>query len=240
MVTQGAAKNVLLDINYTHNSKGELAVVKVSSMVHPTLPESNYRRDLLYDGLGQLREDKTTYKNSTAASTSRAYVYDGNSNVISTTIDNITTLKTYNAVDQRTDHGFKYDLNGRQAADDQGRTYTYASDDQLTSVTYKGSKVSLRYHANGSLSSHSSTAGETNFFYDNGAINATQIEGSPNSGTSYLLASGSRLAAHSTNDANSGTYFIEGQGSTALELAATGDTASYYESIWHETRQLSG
>ncbi|KAH8803342.1 hypothetical protein F5884DRAFT_756625 [Xylogone sp. PMI_703] len=232
IVSNPQTQDVLLKVNYTYNSKGKLKLVESSSATL-AVPESNYRREFLYDGLGQLRQDTTTYTNNTTAT--HQYAYDGNSNVISTTVDGKITLRNYNSIDQRIDPGFKYDLNGRQVSDDQGRTYSYGSDDQLSAVRINGSEVAFDYHADSSLSSHNSSAGQTNLYYDCGGVNATQTKGGENLETSYLVASGTRLAAHSTNASNPSTYFIDNQGSIALELSGPVETASYYEAYGSRT-----
>ncbi|KAK0112029.1 hypothetical protein ONS96_001290 [Cadophora gregata f. sp. sojae] len=228
VVTQSQSQKTLLDVNYTYNSKGKLQEVVVSSEALPSVPESNYRRELLYDGLGQLRQDTTVYTN-TNVSTTREYLYDGNSNILSITVDCKTMNRSYNSIDQRTDPGFQYDLNGRQISDDTGRRYSYASDDQLLMVTNQQAQVSFGYHANGALSSQDSSLGQTTFYYDSGSVNATETKGAQPSGASYLLASGSRVAAQSADGSSPSTYFIESQGSIALKMAGAGDTSSYYE-----------
>ena len=228
VVTQGQSQNTLLDLNYTYNSKGKLQRVVVSSAVLSAVPESNYQRELLYDGLGQVRQDTTVYTN-TNTSTTKQYDYDGNSNIVSVTTDGKTLSRTYNAIDQRADPGFQYDLNGRLTSDDVGRLYSYASGDQLLQVQNKQAQVSFNYHGNGALSSHNSSAGQTSFFYDSGGVNATKTDGAQPASASYLLASGSRVAAYSTDASSPSTYFIESQGSIALEMAGAGDTSSYYE-----------
>ena len=69
VVTQGQSQNTLLDLNYTYDSKGKLQRVVVSSEILPAVPESNYQRELLYDGLGQVRQDTTLYTNTNTSTT---------------------------------------------------------------------------------------------------------------------------------------------------------------------------
>ncbi|RFU32938.1 hypothetical protein B7463_g3408, partial [Scytalidium lignicola] len=135
----------------------------------------------------------------------------------------------YDGLNQRTDPGYVYDKNCRLLTDDKGRIYQYSDNDELIGVKVSESGTSFQYYPNGSLSVHNSGAASMNLYYDGGAINAAQTQEENQDGwTSYLMEPGRRLAAYKS-DSNSATYYIESQGSTALQLEPAGNKATYYQ-----------
>ncbi|KAI5210810.1 hypothetical protein AUEXF2481DRAFT_32101 [Aureobasidium subglaciale EXF-2481] len=225
-VTSNQSEDVLLDSIYLYNSQGKLYKVEQSSQTWPEKPELNYQRTFLYDGLSQLRQDSIVYSN-TNVTTLTEFVYDGNSNLITTILNGAVENMSYNAIDQRNDPGFTYDANGRLTADDKGRKYTYGEQDQLLSVDVGEANTNFSYHPNGALSLHHSGVDQTNIWYDTGAANATRSAARVENAKSYLLDPGHRLI--SVKKTNQDTaYYVDSQGSIVVETGVGGSNSTIY------------
>ncbi|TAQ83541.1 hypothetical protein B7494_g8135 [Chlorociboria aeruginascens] len=209
----------VLETKLSYNSRGKLQRTELSSEFTPTSPELNHERHFSYDGLGQLRKEVVMVKPTNISKTTE-YAYDGNSNIISITVNGEKKTRAYNAIDQRTDPGFEYDRNGRQTQDDQMRKYRYNANDQLIEVKYQGSSTRFLYHPDGSMSQHLVGTSATKLYYDCGSINVTttkQGDTDTGKGVSYLLGPGSRMSSY-TGNAEESRVFVESQSSTSLVL----------------------
>ena len=224
---------VVLDNAYVYNSRDKIIMVQAASEAFADMEDLNYTRSFEYDGLSQLRKDSTKYS-TTGRSTSRAYTFDGNSNVVAMDVDGVVTQMSYNAIDQRTDPGFSWDTNGRLLTDDAGRSYTYHSSDQLASVTVSEDKSAFSYDARGALSHRGTKDRQDDYFYDMGSVNSMRSTASGSvTSTSYLQEPGRRIAAYSPSSA--AQYLLETQGSTALTLEGSSGNATDYSAYGEST-----
>ena len=212
-----------------YDSRGRLRALDISSLI--PLTETNYQRQYIYDGLGQLASDTIIYTGSLTTVTT--FSYDGNCNVISTTVDGLTTSMNYNALDQRTDEGFTYDMNGRLLSDSNGRTYSYNENDQLSSVTVAGQSSQFQYSPDDSLFVYQPDD-QISLYYDTGVVNATASDETTGSASSFLLEPGRRVASYEGNQ-RTATYFIESEGSTALLIGKSGAQAITYQAYGRST-----
>lgn len=229
-VTDQDSGTRLLDTLYYYNPQGRLTQVEVSSEKFPDLEDINQQRTYVYDGLGQLTQEVIRFTKSGLNKTFD-FAYDGNSNVIQSTIDGAITTMTYNALDQRVDSGFAYDANGRLLKDDKGRTYTYSAHDQLIQVSMAdGTSSSFQFNPNGSMSSFANAREQVGMYYDGGVVNATLETSSDSSEkqVSYLMQPGKRVSSFSQTPEEA-RYFLESQGSTALLLGTGGVTTTSYQ-----------
>ncbi|KAL2279700.1 hypothetical protein FJTKL_13242 [Diaporthe vaccinii] len=219
---EGSPFSALLDSTYTIDGKGR--VTKIATM-STTAPYLNIKRDLAYDGLGQI-----TYDNrSSGAPTHTAYTYDGNSNVLSTTVDGHMTSMTYNTIDQRTDSGFKYDTLGRLLTDDQGHQYGFDGRDRLVSVQTTGATSGFEYRADGYLARRKGSSDTAEMYYNSGKINSMTVTKGGEQGNKTSLFSGSKAIIASYTDEKTPKYFFDCLGSTALVLGQDHQTAIAYD-----------
>lgn len=168
-VSQDGAGVVLLETSYKYNSRGQ---IEYQSSKSALASELNTERRYQYDGLEQLITETETFDQSTVAKT---YSYDGNSNVIAVDANREANLLTYNAIDQRTDGGFRYDANGRMIQDNDGQTFTYDERDRLVSVTSAPQDASAEfgYLSDNRLAHRISSDGHiSKFYHDDSFINA--------------------------------------------------------------------
>lgn len=214
--------SALLDSTYTIDGKGR--VTKIATM-STTAPYLNINRDLAYDGLGQI-----TYDNrSSGAPTHTAYTYDGNSNVLSTTVDGHMTSMTYNTIDQRTDSGFKYDTLGRLLTDDQGHQYGFDGRDRLVSVQTTGATSGFEYRADDYLARRKGPSDTAEMYYNSGKINSMTVTKGGEQGNKTSLFSGSKAIIASYTDEKTPEYFFDCLGSTALAVGQDHQTAIAYD-----------
>ncbi|KAL7948257.1 hypothetical protein V8C42DRAFT_342309 [Trichoderma barbatum] len=219
---------VLLETAYKTNSRGTMSSIKSTSARRPELNKSH---TWAYDGLGQLVEENMN--GGQRNDVSQKFTYDGNHNITFVTVNGKTSSMAYNAIDQRTDAGFKYDGNGRLLCDDAGRRYIFDAADHLLGVEMgRGSGSQFVYHGDASLASIARPEGKTGLFYTRDQnINAISHE-SGNRGieeSSILRCDESIVAAYSPSGETSPTYFFEQQGSTAMQLTGEESTAITYE-----------
>ena len=222
------SETVLDDVR-NYDSRGRLRALDISSPI--PLAETNYQRQYIYDGLGQLASDTIMYTGSQTTVTT--YSYDGNCNVVSSTVDGLTTSMNYNALDQRTDEGFTYDMNGRLLSDSKGRTYSYNENDQLGSVTVAGQSSHFQYSPDDGLFVYQPDD-QISLYYDTGVVNATALDGTAGSASSFLLEPGRRVAAYEGNQ-RTATYSVESEGSTALLIGQSGAQAITYQAYGSST-----
>ncbi|MDR3692036.1 MAG: RHS repeat-associated core domain-containing protein [Fimbriimonas sp.] len=134
-----------------------------------------------YDQFGYDNRDRTvslTHRNSAGSILSQdSYSYDAASNIISKTVDTLTTNYTYDPVDQLLSENnagysasYSYDSNGnRTSSSIQGVTYAYIYDsgDKLTSIKAGSSTIkSYLYDAAGRTTSVTTSSGTTYLSYD--------------------------------------------------------------------------
>ncbi|KAL2852058.1 hypothetical protein BJY01DRAFT_244674 [Aspergillus pseudoustus] len=218
-VSDHTIATTVLRTSYTYNSKGRISCVKTSSQLYAAVDGLNSERKFQYDGLGQLRTDTVTYATGTATSRT-SYTYDGNSNIVSVTTGEQTEHRRYNAIDQRTDHGYVYDTNGRLIHDPEGRTYVYDATDRLLSVENPAGVSRFDYHPNGSISSSESADCKTLFYQrEETSINATRTVGNDKETTTSLLSEPGRILGSRGAERKSSAYFVELLGSIALQLS---------------------
>ncbi|KAI0428653.1 hypothetical protein F5Y09DRAFT_312431 [Xylaria sp. FL1042] len=211
-VQQGPLSKILLEATYSTNSMGQMLASKTISAVRPEL---SGERTWTYDGIGQLVQDDIK---SPLSQSLTKFVYDGNSNVISINTDGTDTHMQYNAIDQRVDSGFEYDLNGHLKCDNRGRNYTYDAKDRLLSVRVsEDSSARFGYQPNDLLSFTQDPGSESHIYHGDSHINAIEItrEGAGEA-TSILSGVDGPIASYSSRGDNA--YFVDDRGSTALLL----------------------
>ncbi|KAK1248030.1 hypothetical protein MKX07_000918 [Trichoderma sp. CBMAI-0711] len=234
--TVASDSTVLLQTTYEMSSRGTMSSIKSASARRPELNKS---RSWTYDGLGQMTEECSSGGGQTD-DVLQKFVYDGNHNIVSVSVNGHTSSMTYNAIDQRTDSGFEYDANGRMVRDDAGRKYIFDDVDHLLAVeTAGGSDSTFAYHGDDSLAGIARPQGKTGLFYHAGTqeINAVSHEeaGQSQDKSSILRSNGSILAAYPASSGQAAaaavptTYLFEQHGSTAMQLAGEESTAISYE-----------
>lgn len=214
--------SALLDSTYTIDGKGRVMKIATKST---TAPDLSVNRDLTYDGLGQITQDT---RNS-GVPTHTAYAYDGNSNVLSTTLDGHTTSMTYNSIDQRTDSGFKYDTLGRLLTDNQGQKYGFDERDRLVSVETTGATSGFEYRADDYLARRKGPSDTAEMYYNSGKINSMTVTKSGEQGKKTSLFSGSKAIVASYTDEKTPDYFFDSLGSTALTVGQDHQNAITYD-----------
>lgn len=207
---------IILNSKYQYNSLNKIVGMELTSQVYPETEDLNYIRTYEYDGLGQLLMDATTFKSGKIRSIS--YQFDGNSNIIKAVTDGVSEEMAYNAIDQRTDNGFTWDLNGRLLTDDKQRKYTYAND-RLVAVQTVTGDVGFSYAPNGALSTKEIDESRNQYYYDMGSVNAIIPNTTGNtSQVSYLQEPGRRIAAFSDDTIQE--QFVQSGGSTSMIIRA--------------------
>jgi len=204
--------SVALETAYSRNARRQVTSVQSRSSLSPDMNET---RSFRYDGLAQLVQESATDANTSTT----AYTYDGNSNIIMLNRDGTITNMDYNLIDQRTDAGIKYDTNGRMILDDQNHSYLYDEYDRLLSSSSNDSEKSrLRYYADSSLAQHNSDDISTDMYHSNGIINAMSMRSAEDKHheTSVLSGGSHPIASYTANEKPN--YFVEQNGSTALLL----------------------
>ncbi|EPS35266.1 hypothetical protein H072_11407 [Dactylellina haptotyla CBS 200.50] len=211
----------LLNTNMLYNARDRLQQSISSSAINDEL---NYTREVTYDGLDQMISDVCLSDSETTSQTLLAY--DGNSNVLSATINGTTSTYSYNAIDQHTDSGFAYDINGRMTQDGKGRKYQYTADDKLVAVNSGTDASGFTYRSDNSVATYATPDATATLYYNAENINAMEMETSGNTEwTSFMHDQRRRLAGFDKSGGN--TYFLESEGSTAM-LLQTVDTALGY------------
>ncbi|KAI0907310.1 hypothetical protein F4823DRAFT_25150 [Ustulina deusta] len=211
-VQQGSSK-MLLEATYSTNSMGQMLTSQTTSTA---CPELSGERRWTYDGIGQLIQDDVT---SPISQSTTKFVYDGNSNIISTNAHGTDTYMRYNAIDQRVDSGFEYDQNGRLKRDNRGRNYTYDAKDRLLSVQVSDDvDAKFGYQPNDFLSFMQEPQSESHIYHSGGQINAIEVTGGEGAGNTTSILSGvdGPLASYSSQGDNA--YFVDDRGSTAMLL----------------------
>ena len=208
---------ILLSSQYHYNPQNRLQTINMSSSL-PNSKQLNCTKTFAYDGFGQLVTEIIAYTDGTKNTAN--FVYDGNCNLVSKSQNGVMEKRTYNAIGQRTDCGITYDANGKMLTDKRGRQYTYYADDRLQSTD----GVIFTYHPDGSLACMTNNDGQTSFYYDNGAVNASNTG---NDHTSYQLEPGRRLASYAKSS-NASSYYVENNGSTVLTVAPSIAKVSEY------------
>ncbi|KAH0435461.1 hypothetical protein CcaCcLH18_04853 [Colletotrichum camelliae] len=231
--TSASDSTVLLETSYKMNERRRLASV-TSTASRPLAHKITY--SWLYDGVGQITKETET---SGGAAQVREFLYDGNFNVVRTIADDKITITTYNALDQRTDPGFCYEPNGRLVRDNRGLQYAFDELDHLTGVQLvDGSKSRFGYHGDGTLATIARPQEKTDFYYSQQQkVNAVAHEdgGSGKQTSSVLQNAGSVIAAYSPNAAAPPTYFLEQNGSTAIQLRGEECTSISYQAYGAST-----
>ncbi|KAK6523079.1 hypothetical protein TWF281_002502 [Arthrobotrys megalospora] len=218
-----ADSNNLLNTTILYNARDRLQQSISSSSLSP---ESNYTRDVAYDGLDQMVSD--VYSLASQASNETILTYDGNSNVLSVAINGVATNYTYNAIDQHTGDGFMYDVNGRMTQDGKGRKYQYTADDKLSAVDSGTGGSGFTYRSDHSVATYTTPDSAATLYYNANNINAMKVETSGNTEwTSFVHEQKRRLAGYDSSGGN--TYFLQSEGSTAMLLQSV-DTALGYSS----------
>ncbi|PTB67801.1 hypothetical protein BBK36DRAFT_1167105 [Trichoderma citrinoviride] len=227
VLTVAPDSTVLLETTYEMSSRGTVSRIQSASAHRPELNKSH---SWTYDGLGQMVEEKSSDGQTEDVQT---YVYDGNHNIVSLTVNGHTSNMTYNAIDQRTDSGFEYDPNGRLVRDDAGRKYMFDDVDHLLAVEAAGGGDSkFVYHGDDSLAGIARPQGKTALFYTgNHEINAISHEaaGQAEDKSSILRSNGAVLAAYSASGQALPTYLFEQHGSTAMQLTGEESIAITYD-----------
>ncbi|KAI1425515.1 hypothetical protein F5Y12DRAFT_795856 [Xylaria sp. FL1777] len=212
-VQQGSSSKTLLEATYSTNSTGQMLASQTMSVA---CPELSGERRWTYDGIGQLIQDDMK---SPLSHSITKFVYDGNSNVISTDVDGTDTSMRYNAIDQRIDLGFEYDKNGRLKRDNRGRNYAYDEKDRLLSVQVSDDKAAkFGYRPNDLLGFTQEPDSESHIYHGDSHINAIEVTGGEGAGDARSILSGidGPIASYSSRGDNA--YFVDDRGSTAMLL----------------------
>ncbi|KAI1641844.1 uncharacterized protein F4817DRAFT_29730 [Daldinia loculata] len=212
----------LLDSSYTIDGKGKAINIITRST---TAPELNVDRTLVYDGLGQVTFDSRP----SAGLGDTAYTYDGNSNVLSTTVDGKTTTMSYNEIDQRTDAGFVYDTLGRLATDDQDQKYQFDDRDRLLSVQTGGAASDFEYRADDYLARRKGVLDTVEMYYNSGKVNSLTVSKENKSTENTSFFGGSKAIVASYTDEKASDYFFDSVNSTALLVGEDHNTSITYD-----------
>lgn len=183
-------------------------------------------RDYTYDAADRLVEARTS------DSGNYLYSFDGAGNRLSQTVGSITTNYAYNAADQLTSAGstaYTYDANGNLTTEAGGRTFTYNSADQTTSVKMAGllsQPVAMTYAGAGQV--ERTKAGTTSF--TSGAFGVAiasdaQLLGSVS--TYHTRDPDGTLVSQRSGTANH-YYLFDALGSVVALTDATGGVANRY------------
>ncbi len=217
-------QDVILSEALDRDALGRITSLSLQSATQSDNAALNLTKTFRYDGLNQLSSEDVTYANSDP-SDSYSFVYDGNSNVLSSVENGTTKTFTYNDLDQLSLSGITYDKDGRLITDAQGNTYAYDEFDHLISVTPAGAKTlnSFGYHPNGALAESQNSDRPLNFFYDSAFLNAISETTSSSEGnevsspitnwTTFLSSSLQRESAYTSGQSS---YYHTTNRSTAL------------------------
>ncbi|RMZ72851.1 YD repeat-containing [Pyrenophora seminiperda CCB06] len=204
--------SVALETAYSRNARRQVTSIESKSLLSPGLNET---RSFRYDGIAQLVQESTTETDSSTTT----YTYDGNSNITTLDCDGVIVNMTYNSIDQRTDAGIKYDINGRMIFDDQNRSYLYDEYDRLLSINFNGDEKSkLRYYADNSLAQHYSDGNSTDVYHSSGTINAMSVTSTEGKHRETSVLFNGRHPVASYPAGKPANYFVDQNGSTALLL----------------------
>ena len=226
-IVQDASSKILLDTLYQYDAHGKVQCLKSSSAVSSEL---NNERQFSYDGIGQVIQEAQTSAETITSATK--FAYDGNSNILSRITDGKVTSMTYNRIDQRTDDGFKYNVNGCLLQDNEGWKYAFDERDRLLSISSSSNTpTTFGYRADDCLAQRSEGDAESATFYNKGgkinAIYTTRSQGvTADSKTSMFFDSGS-IVSGSTNGHSIGRVLRQ-LGSTALIMDSGSQSSATY------------
>lgn len=223
----GSNGDTILDTTYTLDGKSKVTKTVTRST---TAPDLNIDRDFTYDGLGQVTYDS----HPSAGPVQTTYTYDGNSNILSTRVADQTTTMTYNAIDQRTDSGFKYDTLGRMVSDNAGHGYKFDDRDRLVSVQTTGATSGFEYRADDYLARRSGPTDTAEMYYNSGKINSMTVAKSGEQGSKTSLFSGPGAIISSYADEKAPDYFFQSLNSTSLLTSEDRSTSITYDAYGTE------
>ena len=142
---------------------------------------------------------------------------------------------TYNSDDQIGGSGFTWDGDGNMLTDNQGRTYTYNTLDQLTRVTGTNLDVNYLYDGDGLrvAKTNNLTGVTTNYLWDtqNYTDNPQVLEELQNGQVTTRYGYGLYLESEDRFGANAGTNFYarDGQGSVRALTDSSGNITDQYD-----------
>ncbi|KAF3064957.1 tRNA3(Ser)-specific nuclease WapA [Daldinia childiae] len=186
---------------------------------------TEYDRTIAYDGLGQVTFDSRP----SAGLGDTTYTYDGNSNILSTTVDGNTTTMSYNEIDQRTDAGFVYDTLGRLATDNQDQKYQFDDRDRLLSVQTGGMASGFEYRADDYLARRKGVSDTVEMYYNSGKVNSLAVLKENKSTEKTSFFTGSKAIVASYTDEKTPDYFFDSVNSTALLVGDDHETSITYD-----------
>jgi RHS repeat-associated protein len=160
----------------------------------------NQQRSCSYDAFNQLVGD--TVKDASGAVISEdLFQYDGNGNVLRKTSGGVSTLYTYNSIDQLVSYTVgsgkaqtqSYDTNGRLVVDGNGSSYRYDLRGKLLNVE-GASNTRYAYYPNELLATRTTQASTVQMYYDNTQQVVNTFQGGI--ATQFLLVGSKRFAAY--------------------------------------------
>ncbi|KAI1751925.1 hypothetical protein F4782DRAFT_547169 [Xylaria castorea] len=202
-------EKTLLGCTYTIDARGKTTNIVTRSTIAPDLDTD---RAIDYDGLGQVTSDSR----SSGGHDTTIYTYDGNYNVISTSVDGKTMNMSYNKIDQRTDGGFAYDTLGRLVTDDDGREYRFDDRDRLLSVQTQSATSGFEYRADNYLARRRGDSDMVELYYNSGKVNSLAVSKDENSTEKTSLFTGDKAMIASYTDEKTAEYFFDTVNSTTL------------------------
>ncbi len=205
--TKKEENDTLFSCAYTYGPTNRLS--RVENIYASQTGQTSIISSFEFDGIDQVINEEIDYQGG-ERKTSTSYSYDANSNVLSKSVDGVTTDYTYNKIDQLTTQGIKYDVNGRITEDAEGNQYTYDIFDKLLSTTIKpsGDEVNYTYNPDSLLSQRALKSNTETFYYHNGTANLVNSatsssdteEASAGNWQKYIFQGKSRLACLTDDD----------------------------------------
>lgn len=207
--TTNPDEKTVLDCTYTIDARDKTTNIVTRSTIAPELETD---RTIDYDGLGQVVSDSC----SSGGHDTTIYTYDGNSNVISTSVDGKTINMSYNKIDQRTDGRFAYDALGRLVTNDEGREYRFDDRDRLLSVQTESATSGFEYRSDNYLARRRGASDTVELYYNSGKINSLAVSKDENAAEKTSLFTGTKAVIASYTDEKTSEYFFDTLNSTTL------------------------
>ncbi|KAI0974699.1 hypothetical protein F4678DRAFT_485723 [Xylaria arbuscula] len=221
-ITTDSNKETVLDCTYTIDENGKITNVVTKSAVAPDL---NTDRTIDDDGLGQVISDSR----SSGGYGKAVYSYDGNSNVISNSVDGKTKNMSYNKIDQHTDSGFAYDALGRLVTDDEGYEYRFDDRDRLLLVQTGSATSGFEYRVDNYLARRRGASDTVEMYYNSGKVNSVAVLNSDNSTEKTSFLTWTKGVVASYTDEKTTEYFFDAVNYTTLQVSEDRNISISYD-----------
>lgn len=199
--------------SYTNPATGQDTALRFSST-----DASSNKTSYSYDALNRLTEAKTTNGVGSPVSDYQ-YVYDGNGNRTSQTVNGSTTTYTYNGANELTATGYSYDSNGNQTSRGDGMAFVYNAKDQTGSITPPSSSaISMTYTGQGQA--QRVTAGSSTYAYS--------ILGLSSEGQTFYTRDNAGLLTEERTSSGNYYYLFDGLDSVVGLTDASGNLVATY------------